>query len=237
MTTRLHFDACDSTNAYLLRRAGELPHLAVVTADRQSAGHGRFGRPWLSVPGNHLLSVLFKLPLPVVRLPLLNILAPLALHTALAPLAPGLAIKWPNDLLRRGRKVAGVLVETSVAGGRLEHAALGFGVNAAGVPEGIEGARTEPGDLSECPACRDRERVVAGVLTGLTRYIAGSDLRVDDILRDFSAALDPAARVRFLLADGSPLDARVVGVTAEGAPLVAGDDGAPAPLPAGAGLA
>lgn len=231
---RLHLDETDTTNGYLLSRADTLPHLFTVSADRQSAGRGRHGRRWESVHGNHHFSVLFKVPLPSAELPLLNLLAPLALHVALGSLAPGFAIKWPNDLLRGGRKVAGILVETVVSGGELAHAALGFGVNALRVPSGIRDARTEPGDLADCPACRDREAIVSGTLTGITRYLLHDRLRADDLRRDFTAALDREAKLRFLLPDGSERVAPVAGVTPEGMPILLGRAGEPEPLPDGA---
>lgn len=231
---RIHLDETDSTNGYLLARGAELPHLSSVSAERQSAGRGRHGRRWESVPGNHHFSLLVRTPLPAADLPLLNLLAALALRGALSALAPGFAIKWPNDILRGGRKVAGVLVETVVEADRLVFAVLGFGVNARRVPDGIRDARTEPGDLADCPACRDREALIAGTLTTLVRYLSGGRILAADLARDFSAALDPAARVRFLLPDGAELAARVAGVTEAGGPLIIDGAAPPRPLPDGA---
>ncbi len=119
---RLHLRAVDSTNT----RARELaeqgaPHGALVTATEQTAGRGRQGRTWVGPPGSALLMSL------IVRD-----------HDALLPLRAGLAVadvadararvKWPNDVLVDGRKVAGVLVE-----GRPQEgwAVLGIGVNVA----------------------------------------------------------------------------------------------------------
>jgi BirA family transcriptional regulator, biotin operon repressor / biotin---[acetyl-CoA-carboxylase] ligase len=121
-TPRLHLRATDSTNerARALAAAGA-PHGTLVTAGEQRAGRGRQGRTWTAPPGRALLMSL------VLRdwQPLL----PLAAAVAVADVAgPAAAIKWPNDVLLDGRKVAGILVETRAQDG---WAVLGIGVNVA----------------------------------------------------------------------------------------------------------
>lgn len=119
---RLHLRVCDSTN----RRARELasagaPHGTLVTASEQTAGRGRQGRTWSAPPGRALLMSL------VVRD--FDALLPLRAGLAVADLAgPGARVKWPNDVLLEGRKLAGVLVE-----GRPQEgwAVVGIGVNVA----------------------------------------------------------------------------------------------------------
>jgi BirA family transcriptional regulator, biotin operon repressor / biotin---[acetyl-CoA-carboxylase] ligase len=121
-TPRLHLRATDSTNerARVLAKAGA-PHGTLVTAGEQSAGRGRQGRTWSAPPGRALLMSLVLRELP----PLL----PLAAAAAVADIAgPQATIKWPNDVLLDGRKLAGILVE-----GRPQEgwAVLGIGVNVA----------------------------------------------------------------------------------------------------------
>ncbi len=121
-TPRLHFRLTDSTNA----RARELasrgaPHGTIVTARAQSAGRGRQGRTWVGPPGRALLcSVLLRDP---------PRLLPLVAGVAVADVAgPRARVKWPNDVLLDGRKVAGILVE-----GRPQERwmVLGIGLNVA----------------------------------------------------------------------------------------------------------
>jgi BirA family transcriptional regulator, biotin operon repressor / biotin---[acetyl-CoA-carboxylase] ligase len=119
---RLHLRTTTSTNdqARALARAGA-PHGALVTAAEQSAGRGRQGRAWSAPPGQALLLSL------VLRDP--PALLPLAAALAVAEVAgPDARIKWPNDVLLDGRKVAGVLAE-----GRMDEgwAVLGIGLNVA----------------------------------------------------------------------------------------------------------
>lgn len=101
----------------------------VVLADRQLAGRGRHGRPWVSPPGNVFLSVVLR-PRADVRVALLPLLAGVAVAEALE-LEAGLpaSLKWPNDVQVRGRKVGGILVEGSTGGAGMEWAVVGIGVN------------------------------------------------------------------------------------------------------------
>jgi BirA family transcriptional regulator, biotin operon repressor / biotin---[acetyl-CoA-carboxylase] ligase len=119
---RLHLRTTDSTNdrARELATAGA-PHGALVTADAQTAGRGRQGRTWIAPAGSSLLLSLILRDVD----PLVSLRAGLAV----ADLAGAAArVKWPNDVLLDGRKVAGVLVEARPQEG---WAVLGIGVNAA----------------------------------------------------------------------------------------------------------
>ncbi len=108
-----------STNAELAARAREgeaaWPHLSVLTADHQSAGRGRLGRTWSAPPRSSLaVSVLLRpgAGVPAERWSWLPLLAGLAAVTTLRRVAGVAAeLKWPNDVLVEGRKVAGVLAE------------------------------------------------------------------------------------------------------------------------------
>ena len=109
----------------------------VVVAERQSAGRGRFGRDWASPAGNIHMSVLLRPD--IGTLPMVSILAGVATArtirstTGLSP-----SIKWPNDVLVRGKKVAGILVESVVLGQTVSYAVLGIGINVGLDPSGIK---------------------------------------------------------------------------------------------------
>jgi BirA family transcriptional regulator, biotin operon repressor / biotin---[acetyl-CoA-carboxylase] ligase len=118
---RLHLARTDSTNERAKALAREAPHGLVVTATEQTAGHGRQGRSWTTPPGEALL-------MSVVLHEWTGLL-PLAAAVAVAHTADaGAQIKWPNDILIEGRKVAGILVEVRPQEG---WAVLGIGVNVA----------------------------------------------------------------------------------------------------------
>jgi BirA family transcriptional regulator, biotin operon repressor / biotin---[acetyl-CoA-carboxylase] ligase len=127
-----------STNAEALARAraGD-PGPLWITAQRQTAGRGRRGRTWVSEPGNLYATLLLTDPAPVERAAELSFVVALAVHDAITELAPALAgrlaLKWPNDVLVDGAKVAGILLESE--GGRPFAVAVGIGVNCAHHPD------------------------------------------------------------------------------------------------------
>ena len=107
---------------------GDAEEGAVVVAETQTAGRGRQGRNWVSQPGNLLVSVLFRPTLEA--LPFISIIGGVAAARAVRKVT-GLEpkIKWPNDLLIQGRKVAGILAESAIAGDSIWYAVLGVGMN------------------------------------------------------------------------------------------------------------
>ncbi len=110
----LHYGAVDSTQ----RVARGLPVGTVVIADVQTAGHGRYGRTWISPPGGLYTSIVLKPD------PLLPLRAGIAVAAALTERGTAARLKWPNDVLVGGRKIAGILIEE--ADGAM---ILGIGVN------------------------------------------------------------------------------------------------------------
>jgi BirA family transcriptional regulator, biotin operon repressor / biotin---[acetyl-CoA-carboxylase] ligase len=137
-------DTVDSTNAEALRRAraGERGPLWIV-ARQQTAGRGRRGRAWVSPPGNLHATLLLTDPAPASAAPQLGFAAGLALHdaaTATAPALGQLALKWPNDMLCGGRKIAGILIEGE---GAPLAVAVGIGVNCRHHPAATEFPATD----------------------------------------------------------------------------------------------
>jgi BirA family biotin operon repressor/biotin-[acetyl-CoA-carboxylase] ligase len=100
----------------------------VIIADTQTAGRGRLGRAWLSPEGSLSMSLILKPSLH--NLPQLVMIASLAVVRAIKEVA-GLEtrIKWPNDVLIKGKKVCGVLIENEVKGDKVNFAIIGIGIN------------------------------------------------------------------------------------------------------------
>lgn len=176
---RVHFRSVDSTNerARSLAAAGA-PHGTLVTAAEQRAGRGRQGRVWVAPPGRALLCSL------VLRDP--PRLLPLAAGVAVAGLAgPEARLKWPNDVLLDGLKVAGILVE-----GRPQErwAVLGIGVNLAvradDLPTELRG---RAGTLGLSP--RDVEPWLSRLLVSLQEWLSAGELEILDAVRSRDALL------------------------------------------------
>ncbi|MHB8835134.1 MAG: biotin--[acetyl-CoA-carboxylase] ligase [Candidatus Methylomirabilia bacterium] len=140
--------AVDSTN----RAAGDLARQGavegtVVVADAQTAGRGRMGRRWESPAGENLyFSVLLTPDIGPARVPQLALVAAVAVHEGLAECCPEITtqIKWPNDILVGGRKVAGILCEANLEADRVHRVVLGVGINVNGmhVPRALQTTAT-----------------------------------------------------------------------------------------------
>src|SRR6478609_737282 len=138
----------DSTNAEALRRAaaGAIGPLWLL-ARRQTAARGRRGRPWSMAPGNFAATLLDR---PPGQLALRSFVAALGLYDAMVAVTgrPELfALKWPNDVLLSGRKLAGILLESGTGGTLV----IGVGVNLAAAPDpaSLEPTAVTPVSLRE----------------------------------------------------------------------------------------
>jgi BirA family biotin operon repressor/biotin-[acetyl-CoA-carboxylase] ligase len=127
-----YFDTIGSTNDEALAWASQgAPDFSLIIADEQTSGRGRMDRKWFTPPSAALALSLILRPTNTERAHPSRTTGLLALSLAESLLQLGLApqIKWPNDVLLGGRKVAGILVESSWMGERLDAMILGMGVN------------------------------------------------------------------------------------------------------------
>ncbi|MBB5390221.1 BirA family biotin operon repressor/biotin-[acetyl-CoA-carboxylase] ligase [Herbaspirillum sp. SJZ130] len=129
-----------STNADLMQRLPTLALPVLRVADCQSAGRGRAGRAWRTAPETSLtFSLAWRFERPLHALLGLPLAVGVALAEALQVLGVQAQLKWPNDVLRDGAKLAGVLIETAADGGagQATWAVIGIGLN-LGVPPDLE---------------------------------------------------------------------------------------------------
>lgn len=145
-------DRVDSTNAHAISLAPGLTGPAWVIAGEQTAGRGRRGRPWISPRGNFYGSLILRPEGPADQVALYSFVAALALRdacVALTDLPAAFSLKWPNDVLLNGGKLAGILLESSGAAGRVSHLVIGIGINLIGAPpvEAVEPGAVPPVSL------------------------------------------------------------------------------------------
>lgn len=141
-------DTVDSTNAHAFRMAPQHAGPCWFLAGEQTAGRGRRARAWASPPGNFHATLLLRPTEPAAIVALRSFAAALALRDAFVSLTglPGaFALKWPNDVLLNGGKVAGILLESAGAGQGVQNLAIGIGVNLIAAPDA---SQVEPGALS-----------------------------------------------------------------------------------------
>lgn len=126
-----HLDSVGSTNAEAFRLAQEgAVHGTIVVAEEQTQGKGRRGRTWASPSGLNLYaSVVLRPELPPQRAPELTLVAALAVAETLKEGGAPVAIKWPNDVLVDGKKIAGLLTELSADTESVHFVVLGMGIN------------------------------------------------------------------------------------------------------------
>ncbi len=166
-------DVLPSTmDAVHARAEAGAPHGAAVAAREQSAGRGRRGRGWRSPRGGLWVSVVCR-PADASAMEHLSLRVGLAVADALERLLPGLphlTVKWPNDLLLAGRKVAGILCEARWDGGHPAWVAVGLGLNVANpVPPELRGLATCLAEHAEVPG---PETLAAPLVQAIARAAA-----------------------------------------------------------------
>ncbi len=186
----VYHDQIGSTNdaARQLAEAGEAEGTLVI-ADAQNAGRGRLGRTWVAPPQSSLLmSLILRPPLTPAQLPRVTMALALGACDALRQAGVYAQIKWPNDLLVRGKKCAGILAEASTLGDQIEFAIIGLGINvnfAAATVAGIPAEATTLAD--EVGHAIPREPLARAILqcgdAYYARLCAGENLRAEWIAR------------------------------------------------------
>jgi BirA family transcriptional regulator, biotin operon repressor / biotin---[acetyl-CoA-carboxylase] ligase len=220
-----YFDSIGSTNDEAVRwaEAGALD-MSLVFADEQTSGRGRAGRQWFTPAGSALaLSLILRFPGPDQsggRLARLSGLGALAVSDALLEYRLPAQVKWPNDVLVRRRKVAGVLVEACWEGGQLTAAVLGIGVNAApqAVPPAYE--LIYPATCVEAEAGFKIERLelLHAILFHMLKR--KESLFTDQFLQDWNNRLAFRGEWVQILEHGKIMEGQVMGLNEDGSLLL-----------------
>ncbi len=203
---------------------------ATFIADSQTAGRGRGGRTWLSTPGDCvLLSVVLRQPIPADSLGLLTMLGACAVASTIQSSA-GLScdLKWPNDVQIGGRKVAGVLVESSLLGETVQYAVVGIGVNLRLDTDVLPAIRATATSIErETGRPVDRASFIVELLRQLDeRYTALALGQSDQIYDEWRGRLSTLGKhVTLTSADGSEVEVDVTDVLPDGSLIGRRPDG------------
>jgi BirA family biotin operon repressor/biotin-[acetyl-CoA-carboxylase] ligase len=225
------FDQVGSTNseAYRIAREGG-EEGEVVVADCQLRGRGRLGRSWLSPPGANLyVSVILRPPMELRNAPLLTLMAAVAVAKTIKRIS-GIQprIKWPNDLLVHGKKVAGLLNEMKARAGQVDFVILGIGINvnmtSGTIPEGMRpiatSLREELGyEISRVELLHELMREVEGEYQA---FLTGERERVLREWEEFSQMVGTVVEVRSF---DEVIRGRVKGVDSDGSLILLTPDG------------
>lgn len=217
---------CASTNSALLALR-ELPGTVLLAAEAQTAGRGRRGRRWHSVPGCDLaFSLALRLGRPARELAALPLVAGVAATRALrASGVARVALKWPNDLVVDGAKLGGILVETRAEGAHTR-AVVGIGINVRRAA-GLEARLRRPLACLEDFVRPSRNALVRALAASLLEALARFEQAGFEALRREWETLDAHAgqRLRVRLADGRTLSGIACGLAEDGALQLRGRGG------------
>jgi BirA family biotin operon repressor/biotin-[acetyl-CoA-carboxylase] ligase len=215
----------DSSNTQLMTRAAQgAPHGLVLAAERQTAGRGRLGRRWQMRLGAGLtFSLLWRFERGLSGLAGLSLVVGIAMVRALREFGAPVSLKWPNDVLLDGRKLAGILIELS--GDALGPAAvvIGIGLNVA-----KPGEVDQPvANLADAGIKVGRNELMAALLNQLAQVLSQFDREGFSAFREewlgLAAYLQQPVRLTF--SHGQPVDGMAIGVDESGALLVDTADG------------
>ena len=221
-----YFLELDSTNRYARGLAEQgAAEGEIVIAEEQSRGRGRLGRSWVSPPYvNVYFSVVLRPKLPPARAPQITLMAAVALAETLDAFSPLPAlIKWPNDILMNGKKLAGILTESSCHADRIEFAILGIGVNlnfpAELMPDAIRGGATSLWAVRQHRV--DREEFLRRLIQHLDRcYGILEESGFEAIARRWDDRFSLRGKqVRVEMVDGV-LFGRAIGIDQDGALII-----------------
>jgi BirA family biotin operon repressor/biotin-[acetyl-CoA-carboxylase] ligase len=217
------FDAIDSTNEWAgaeLRQGRQTPFVCI--ADRQSKGRGRRGRHWISPPGaNIYMSIAWHFELPTGKLGLLSLAQGVAVIRALtAGGVHGAWLKWPNDVLVRHNKIAGILIETSQLRANSCNVVIGIGVNyrmpANAMPE--SGVRWTDVVHAGCGSVPDRNGLIMKLITEVVEMCDHYQEKALFIFNELQGDLGAltGSEVNLHLANGAQVSGTVLGINRQG---------------------
>jgi BirA family biotin operon repressor/biotin-[acetyl-CoA-carboxylase] ligase len=229
-----YFDSTGSTNDEALAwAANDASDLSVIVANEQTAGRGRLDRPWFTPPSTALAVSLILRPTADEKPHLSRIvgLAALALANSFGMLGLAPEIKWPNDILLNGRKVAGILIELVWSGEDVDCVVVGIGVNVA------KGA-VPTTDILRFPAISlehvlgeapDREKLLHDILASFISL--RPHMRSDSFIKSWEKSLAYFDRqVQVEMGDQGFITGKVMGLDSDGSLKLSNGNGSSIPV-------
>jgi len=222
-------DSVDSTQNHLRSLAlSGAPEGTVVVALEQTSGKGRMGRSWFSPRGGLWFSLLLRPSLQLRDLPKLTLLFGVAVAEAVEELGVDVCLKWPNDLLAGGKKVCGILMETSAEPDRVEYVLVGVGINVnfptTSLPEEV---RSKSTTLSEALGKKiDRCGLIARILElSEELYREAQEDGFENVLNAWRSRSCTTGRNVTVMSFGNVLKGTAVGIDEDGSLLLETESG------------
>ena len=211
------FDAVGSTQTKAAELAEDgASQWTVVVASSQSEGRGRRGRGWSSPPGGLYMSVVLR-PRSTETLAPLSLAMSFAVAEAVKKLTKlPVSIRWPNDLMIRGRKFGGVISESRFAGDELSFAIVGVGVNCNSVPALVDGDNQPTGIRKESGKQVDVAGLRGAILSSFASIYADLERRKDVVRQLSHLVFTPGKMVAITLKTGETISYKAVGLSRDG---------------------
>lgn len=223
------FPRVASTNTLAMDMASNgAPEGTVVAAETQTGGKGRLGRKWISPKGNLYLSVILRPEVPLHKAPLVTLMGAAAVAASIRKQC-GLeaGIKWPNDILVSGKKVAGLLTEMSAEQDRIRHIVLGIGVDVNmdmdTLPHDVRGQTTSL--ATETGAKIDRTMLLRQLLRELDRRYLVFLANEQEVLREWELLNTTIGNRIAVSGAKETLEGLAQGIDGEGRLIIKRDDG------------
>lgn len=219
---RYHLDL-DSTNNTAREIAPRVPEGTVIVAETQRSGRGRMGTEWQSVPGGIWFSLILKPSIPLENLSKITLIAGIAVTNALRGIGVDAHIKWPNDVLVKGKKVCGILTEVSAEVEKVDHVILGIGINAnIKLSELKDGIRKNSTSIAnEVGKSVNRTVFLASLLYEMEQeYIRFKTRQFTEILDEWISLSDTIGKDVRVTTPNVIIEGKAVGITEKGALVV-----------------
>ena len=231
----LYYDVTDSTNLRIKQAGDEgAPHGTLAVADRQTAGRGRRGRTWESPAGSSIyMSILLRPEIAPNKASMLTLVMALSVVEGIRECVgsgediPGIQIKWPNDIIINGKKLAGILTEMSSQIDYINHVTVGVGINVNMTEFPEEIADTATSLRLECGHTVKRASLIAAVMERLEEnyeiFLETEDL--SGLLGRYSALLVNRDRDVLIIGQKEKYQAHAIGIDNTGELIVRREDG------------
>lgn len=213
-----YFESIGSTNDEALAWAAkDASDLSIVIADEQTAGRGRLNRKWYSPRGTALAFSLILRPHSRSQLARTVGLAALSIADSCSALGLAPCIKWPNDILLNGKKVAGILVEAVWSGADVDALVVGMGINvhreSVPPPEYLQFPATSmEAELGHAP---EREEILKGILSAFISH--RPRMETGEFIRSWEQMLAyRGQQVQVKANDAAPLTGELLGLASDG---------------------
>lgn len=230
----VYYDETDSTNLRIKQLGDEgAAHGTLAVADRQTAGRGRRGRSWESPAGSSIyMSILLRPQIPPDKAPMLTLVMACSVAEGLQDCAEtygysGIQIKWPNDIIINGKKLAGILTEMSTQIDYINHVTVGVGINVNRTEFPEEIRETATSLRLECGHVVKRAPIIAAIMKRLEAnyetFLETQDL--SGLMERYSELLVNRDRDVLILSPEGSYPAHALGINEQGELLVRREDG------------